>query len=85
MWYTIPHTKTKIINRTHVHTYVHTAQEHTGTRADFFGGMYQLETRFARITMNKGPSKRPTSSDISTPSLDLGVAIVVSVASALYK
>ena len=40
MWYIIRHTKTKIIAR------VHTAH---GTRADFFFGMYQLETRFARI------------------------------------
>ena len=29
--------------------------------------------------MNKGPSKRPTSPEIPTPSLYLGVAIVVSV------
>ena len=29
--------------------------------------------------MNKGPSERPTSPDIPTPSLYLGVAIVVSV------
>ena len=39
MWYIIPHTRTKI-SRTRVHM---------GTRADFFFGMYQLETRFARI------------------------------------
>ena len=39
MWYIIPHTKTKR-SRTHVHAC---------TRADFFFGMYQLETRFARI------------------------------------
>lgn len=31
--------------------------------------------------MNKGPSERPSSPDIPTPSLHLGVAIVVSVAS----
>jgi len=45
MWYIIRHTKTKIIAR------VHTCTRHTahGTRADFFFGMYQLETRFARI------------------------------------
>ena len=43
MWYIIPHTKTKII------AHVHAAHGHTGTRADFFFGMYQLETRFARI------------------------------------
>ena len=42
MWY-IPHTKTKII------AHVHTARGHTGTRADFFFGMYPLQTRFARI------------------------------------
>ena len=48
MWYIIPHTKTKIISRTHVHT----CTRHTGTRADFFLGMYQLETRFARININ---------------------------------
>ena len=41
MWYIIPHTKTKI-SRTHVHAC---------TRADFFFGMYQLETRFARINI----------------------------------
>ena len=35
--------------------------------------------------MNKGPSKRPTSPEIPTPSLDLGVAVVVSVAIILYK
>ena len=45
MWYIIPHTKTKII------AHVHTARGHTGTRADFFFGLYQLETRFARIIM----------------------------------
>ena len=39
IWYIIPHTKTKR-SRTHVHAC---------TRADFFFGMYQLETRFARI------------------------------------
>ena len=39
MWYIIPHTKTKI-SRTRVHAC---------TRADFLFGMYQLETRFARI------------------------------------
>ena len=36
----VSHTKTKI-SRTHRHT-----------RTDFFGGMYQLEIRFPRITMN---------------------------------
>ena len=41
MWYIIPHTKTKII--AHVH------EAHGHTRTDFFFGMYQLETRFARI------------------------------------
>ena len=47
MWYIIRHTKTKIIAR------VHTCTRHTahGTRADFFFGMYQLETRLARITI----------------------------------
>ena len=45
MWYIIRHTKTKIIARVHMCTR-HTAH---GTRADFFFGMYQLETRFARI------------------------------------
>ena len=45
MWYIIPHTKTKIT------AHVHAALGHTGTRADFFFGMYQLETRFARITL----------------------------------
>ena len=47
MWYIIPHTKTKI-SRSHVHTCTRT-HVHTGTRADFFFGMYQLETCFARI------------------------------------
>ena len=42
MWYIIPHTKTKII------AHVHAAHGHT--RRQFFG-MYQLETRFARITL----------------------------------
>ena len=28
------------------------AHGHTGTRADFFFGMYQLETRFARIILD---------------------------------
>ena len=42
MWYIIRHTKTKIIAR------VHTCTRHACTRADFFFGMYQLETRFAR-------------------------------------
>ena len=35
--------------------------------------------------MNKGPSKRPTSPEIPTPSLCLGVAIVVRVVSIVYK
>ena len=35
--------------------------------------------------MNNGPSERPTSPDIPTPSLHLGVAIVVSVASIWRK
>ena len=35
--------------------------------------------------MNKGPSKRPTLPEIPTPSLYLGVAIVVSVASILRE
>ena len=43
MWYIIPHTKTQdCCTGAHVHA-AH------GTRADFFFGMYQLETRFARI------------------------------------
>ena len=45
MWYIIRHTKTKIIAR------VHTCTRHACTRADFFFGMYQLETRFARINI----------------------------------
>ena len=45
--YTIcrPNTKTKI-SRTRGHT------THRHTRTDFFFGMYQLETRFARINRN---------------------------------
>ena len=38
-----------------------------------------------KITLSKGPSERPTSPDIPTPSLYLGFAIVVSVASILHK
>ena len=48
MWYIMPHTKTKII------AHVHAAHGHTGTRADFFFGMYQLETRFDRIKTKEG-------------------------------
>ena len=35
--------------------------------------------------MNKGPGKRPTSPEMHTPSVYLGVAIVVSVAIILHK
>ena len=44
MWYIIRHTKTK-----RSRTRVHACTRHACTRADFFFGMYQLETRFARI------------------------------------
>ena len=40
MWYIIPHTKPRLL---------HTCTRHTGTRADFFFGMYPLETRSPRI------------------------------------
>ena len=48
VWYIILHTKTKII------AHVHAAHGHTGTREDIFFGMYQLETRFARIILVVG-------------------------------
>ena len=44
MWYIIRQTKTK-----RSRTRVHACTRHACTRADFFFGMYQLETRFARI------------------------------------
>ena len=45
----VPHTKTKTISLLKPRLF-DTCTRHTGTRADFFFGMYQLETRFARIT-----------------------------------
>ena len=52
MWYIIRHTKTKR-SRTRVHACTrHACTRHACTRADFFFGMYQLETRFARIIVS---------------------------------
>ena len=58
MWYIIPHTKTKI-SRTQGHM---DTRAHGHTRTDFFFGMYQLETRFARIITSPASSSRNTSS-----------------------
>ena len=41
---------------------------HTGTRADFFFGMYQLETRFARI--RKMRTKKAKKADRSSEKCD---------------
>ena len=52
------------INRHVVLTYVNTKTKiiwhvHAGRRADFFCGVYQLETRFARIIQNIIPHHKP--------------------------